>query len=546
MKTQLIKTVKRFSILLLLITFVGGCTDDDSFLPKIISDFTYTVNTDTGTVTFINTSENSGIYEWDFGDGTTSKEIEPIHTYITGDYTVTLKSLNVAGASAIFKSDISIQIPEAITLPLSFDDPNVALEATVFGGAAFKVVDNPSVSGTNTVASKVGEIINSGAAYEGVSFDLGTQIDLATNKSMKLNFWADTTVDVLVKLEEGTGADIEVSASHGGTGWEEIYFTFTSSDKYSKITIFVDGPGTTAGSFYIDDLAQIATSDIPCTETKLTLPIDFDCAGTDYATKIVGNVSFTVIDNPELSGINATASKVGQLTNTGVNWENAFFNLDIPVDFSANNTIRFKFYSTVSVDLKLKVEDGTAGPTEVDVTHGGTGWEELNFIFTSTDSYNDMILFVDGPGTTAGTFYIDDIENVTGTPPPPACTTTTLELPIDFDCAGTDYDSKRTDGGIGFSVVDNPQLNGINATASKVAQIVNPGAQWENLNFNLDTPVSFATDKLIKLKLYSTVSVPIKLKLETGGTPVENDQTHGGTGWEELTFTLATSDSLAI
>ena len=127
MKTQLIKTVKRFSILLLLITFVGGCTDDDSFLPKIISDFTYTVNTDTGTVTFINTSENSGIYEWDFGDGTTSKEIEPIHTYITGDYTVTLKSLNVAGASAIFKSDISIQIPEAITLPLSFDDPNVCL-----------------------------------------------------------------------------------------------------------------------------------------------------------------------------------------------------------------------------------------------------------------------------------------------------------------------------------------------------------------------------------------------------------------------------------
>ena len=50
---------------------------------------------------------------------------------------------------------------------------------------------------------------------------------------------------------------------------------------------------------------KYTTVDIPCLETNLELPIDFDCNGIDYAAKIVGNVSFELVDNPELSGINS-------------------------------------------------------------------------------------------------------------------------------------------------------------------------------------------------------------------------------------------------
>jgi hypothetical protein len=67
----------------------------------------------------------------------------------------------------------------------------------------------------------------------------------------------------------------------------------------------------------------------------------------------------------------------------------------------------------------LKFEDGTEADVEDVQNHGGSGWEELTFTLNSMGSYNDMILFIDGPGTAAGTFFVDDFEQVSGTPPPP-------------------------------------------------------------------------------------------------------------------------------
>ena len=46
------------------------------------------------------------------------------------------------------------------------------------------------------------------------------------------------------------------------------------------------------------------------------------------------------------------------------------------------------------------------------------------------------------------------------------------------------------------------------------------------------------------MKLFSDQALPILLKFEDGTeAPVENGQNHGGTGWEELTFTLESSAS---
>ena len=134
MMTQLIRKIKQISILLLVISFTGCENDDDNNLPQIVAGFTYTVNSDTGTVTFINISENSRSYEWDFGDGNTSTEINPINTYETGEYTVSLTAHNAAGASEMFEDVISILIPEVITLPIGFDNARVDYNATIFGG----------------------------------------------------------------------------------------------------------------------------------------------------------------------------------------------------------------------------------------------------------------------------------------------------------------------------------------------------------------------------------------------------------------------------
>nr|WP_299485907.1 PKD domain-containing protein [uncultured Allomuricauda sp.] len=256
----LLNRAKIIFLMVLAISYLG-CEEDDegNALPEVLAGFTQLIDENTGTVSFINTSENSDSYEWDFGDGTSSTEIDPIKMYATGTYSVSLTASNDAGASDTFEDELVIVVPEAVMLPITFDGANVDYSPNAFGGTSFEVVDNPAPGGSNDATSNVGAITNSGAEFEGIFFDLGEDIDLTTNKTIQMNFWADAPVDVLVKLEEGTGADTELVASHGGTGWELISFDFTSSDSFPRLTMFVDGPGTTAGTFYMDDVEQVET-----------------------------------------------------------------------------------------------------------------------------------------------------------------------------------------------------------------------------------------------------------------------------------------------
>ncbi|MEZ4919664.1 MAG: PKD domain-containing protein [Saprospiraceae bacterium] len=67
-------------------------------VPTVDFDFT----TDLGTVTFENLSQDADAYTWNFGDGNTSNEENPTHTYTEdGTYTVELTALNNCGASTL-------------------------------------------------------------------------------------------------------------------------------------------------------------------------------------------------------------------------------------------------------------------------------------------------------------------------------------------------------------------------------------------------------------------------------------------------------------
>ncbi|WP_200799155.1 immunoglobulin-like domain-containing protein [Tenacibaculum agarivorans] len=309
---QIIKNIKLLSIFILTLAF-WGCEEEDAILPTVKAGFTYTVNQDLGLVTFINISENADNYEWDFGDGATSKEINPKKTFETGEFTVTLKSKSVSGASDSFEDRVFINIPIPVRLPIDFDTANVKYEeVVVFNGAAFEIVDNPDPSGSNATASKVGAITNSGANFEGFFYNLDAPIDLATDKTIKMNFWSNAAVDILVKLEEGTAEATELLVSHGGTGWEEMIFTFTSDASYNRFTMFVDGFGTTAGTFYVDNIQQTITTDV--TPPTITLNGDamitivqgntFTDPGATATDNIDGDISGSIVVGGDTVDVN--------------------------------------------------------------------------------------------------------------------------------------------------------------------------------------------------------------------------------------------------
>ncbi|NMM48932.1 PKD domain-containing protein [Marinigracilibium pacificum] len=62
-----------------------------------------------GDVVFVNTSEDGVTYEWDFGDGNTSTDANPVHRYqASGVYTVTLIATNEDGTNEI-SQDVTIR-----------------------------------------------------------------------------------------------------------------------------------------------------------------------------------------------------------------------------------------------------------------------------------------------------------------------------------------------------------------------------------------------------------------------------------------------------
>ena len=559
---NLFKKIKQVSILILAISFIG-CEDDDAVLPKLTAGFTHTIDADTGTVTFINTSVNASSYAWDFGDESTSTLINPVNVYAEGTYTIVLVASNVAGAIDTFTDEITISIPEIATLPITFDGENTTYDPTVFDGTSFEIVTNPDLSGTNAVESKVGAITNSGATYEGLFFELGAAVNLSSDQSIKMNFWADAPIDVLLKLEDGTAGDTEDTASHTGTGWEELMFTFNSSASYPKLTLFVDGAGTTAGTFYFDDVTQVASPPTPCVaeaaeslaaaDLNVTFMADPSASITDDGT------TFEWISNPDIENTVNTSCKVGKITKLGNNpWDNTQINLDAKLDFNANKGLKLKVWSgKANTEVRIKLEEIGNAVNNVEkflTTSVTSGWEELSFAFTGADSnkFDKIVIFFDLNANNTDTYYFDDLTLYgTGTAPV-VCDPETAEsysatdLNMTFQ---TDPSADFISDGAGFSWIDNPDFDNDVNSSCKVGQVVKANNNpWDNNQYDLDAKLDFNSNSGLKIKVWSArANTEVRLKLEeigNAGNNVEKFLTTSVTsGWEELTFPFSAADS---
>ncbi|MGB5263380.1 MAG: carbohydrate binding domain-containing protein [Lutimonas sp.] len=561
---QFLKQAIKYLFLILAVAVLGCDDDDETNFPQVEAGFTYTLNENSGTVTFINISSEARTYLWTFGDGGTSTEINPIKTFANGTYKVNLKATSVSGASATFEDTIIISIPNPITLPVTFDEPNVNYSVASFNGASFDIVDNPDVSGSNDKASKVGAITNSGAAFEGINFDLGTQLDLTTDKTIQMNFWSDSPVDVLLKLEQGTGPDIEVTTGHGGTGWELISFDFNSSNKYVRMTIFVDGPGTKAGTFYIDDIAQIETPPKPCEEetTQSFDAADFNLTfQTDPGDKISSfDAALTTVQNPDTDNLVNNSCQVGQIDrNGGALFANNQIDFNEKFDFNNNSGFKMKVWSPVAgTNVLVKLEDKTNSNINTEIgakTTTANAWEELTFDFSSEQSgkYDKIIFFFELNTNTTQTYFIDDFKLYKSDDGGGAdCTAETVESISAADLNMTfltDQTPNFIEDGADFEWIDNPDVaNSVNSSC-KVGQITKLGNNpWDNNQFDLDGKLDFNANDGLKIKVWSArANTEVRIKLEEIGNPGNNTEqfliTSVTSGWEELTFPFAAENS---
>ena len=558
-----LKNSKLIVFFLMAITY-AGCTEDVVELPKMTAGFTYTLNENTGTVEFINISENATTYFWDFGDevplvsALISSDINPIKSYLNGTYTVILKAMNAAGAVSYFEDIIVINMPLPLDLPITFDNDNVTYSATVLNGVgsttppAYEVVENPAPGGSNDVASMVAAITNIGAAYEGLFFELESAIDLSTNNTIKMNFWSDAAVSMLLKLEEGT-AFAEVSANHAGAGWEELQFTFTKIASYSKLVVFVDGAGTTAGTFYMDDIVQVSLGDAPV----ITLIGDATISltkGTAYAEQ----------------GATASDTEDGDVTSAIVIGGDTV-DVDVLATYEVTYTVVDSDGNTTTAVRSIEVSLGDVpvitliGDASISLTQGDTYTEQGATASDTEDGDISSAIVIAGdtvdtntPGTYAVTYTVTDADG----------NTTVASRNIEVNAAGAcDADETQSvsaadlnvtmgsavtiiEDGTTFEIIDNPDFDNTINTSCKVGKVTKQGvAAWDNIQLDLNAKLDFNSNSGLKIKVWSArANTTVLLKLEEIGNPGNSLElgsmtTSVTSGWEELTYPVGSGES---
>ena len=268
-------------------------------------------------------------------------------------------------------------------MPIDFSDRSENFNG--FSGSGFSFTQDPDDS-----QNDVGQFFNNGAdVWQGFTLDLDRSIDLDFQNTILLSFYGfdPNAHTVLLKLENGINPDVEVIQNiPTGGGWTpNITFDFSnavlSSDgttpvnatgKYDRLTIFIDGGLTTAGTYLIDDIDDGSTetdpNSIDVEYTKLVWQDEFDTPG---AVNTANWHHQTEVIVPGVGWANNEAQHyTNRLDNSFVD-SDGFLNIVAKKEtFSDQNLVKqytsarlnskFAFtYGRVDVRAKMPIEQGT-------------------------------------------------------------------------------------------------------------------------------------------------------------------------------------------
>lgn len=461
----------------------------------------------------------------------------------TGTYNV--RVVAQSGGAATSQQIVPVTIVDPILLPLTFESPTINYNWFNFDGGNVTVINNPQANGINT-SSKVARMVKNGGQPWGGSFlTLSANIDFSTNKIFRMKVFSPRVgARVLLKVENSANGSINFEkevATTVANAWEDMVFDYraiNAAQNYNRIVIIFDngtvGDGSANFTFLMDDIRLV--NSLP-----LSLPLDFESTSTNYNWFDFDGGNATIVNNPQVNGINTSARVGRMIKNAGQPWGGSFLTLNQPMDFSTNKVFRMKVFSPrVGAKVLLKVENSANGGInyEKEVTTSiANAWEDLVFDYSGINAanvYDRVVLIFElgtpGDGSANFTFLFDDIR-LTNTFP--------VAIPLNFEYPVT-YGWFDFDGG-NVTVVNNSQSGGINTSAKVAKMVKNPGQPWGGSFLTLSQPINFAISRTFKMKVFSPrAGARVLLKVENSSNPSQNFEREVATtvagAWEELTF----------
>jgi hypothetical protein len=293
--------------------------------------------------------------------------------------------------------------------------------------------ETPSEYGINNMITHT---YSEGVYTVGISAVGLTGLTTKIEETLNVTFKAPENLQVNIEPDATNPRMVSVSAIADFATVMDIYFGDVENEE--PVTVLPEEVATHTyeepGDYEIKVVARSAGSEtteyteiitISAASDPVNLPITFESFTVNYAFTDFGNAVSTVIDNPDVSGIN-TSNRVGQtVKNDGAEvWAGSFLTLENPIDFSINKLFKVKVWSPkAGAVVKLKVENLDDGNIAYEVDANTTitnQWEELSFDYSSIDlafEYQKVVIFFDfgNPGD-GSIYYFDDIKLTSSSP----------------------------------------------------------------------------------------------------------------------------------
>jgi beta-glucanase (GH16 family) len=149
------------------------------------------------------------------------------------------------------------------------------------------------------------------------------------------------------------------------------------------------------------------------------LPLDFESTTISYTFTNFGGGAVTKIANPQINGINTSATVAKMIKSAGEVFGGSYITLASPVNFATNKIVKVKVFSPVAgkkLLLKFEGAGATFEKESVGITTANV-WQELTFDFTGVagvNNLNNKIVFIfdlgtQGNGSASSTYLFDDV-----------------------------------------------------------------------------------------------------------------------------------------
>ena len=371
-------------------------------------------------------------------------------------------------------------------------------------------------------------------SYQGITFN---SVDVSQMEYLHFDVWTaevdrietslisvasgERPVWTVLQSDEWTSIDIPISAfTDQGLSVNDIHQLKFVGDGWAAGTVFIDN------IYFYRAATGVVTDDIENYEGEAPTYGDF------------GNASVSIVANPDISGINTSAT-VAQFTkpNGAEVWAGSTITLDTPLDLVNFSKINVKTWSPkVGAVVKMKLENADASIThEVDInTSVANTWEQLSYDFSAAPAadYVKLVMFLDFGNAGDGTvYYYDDFQLVDDSG-------SSLSSPIQsFD---GDAPTLTPFGNAGIEIISNPDSSGENTTA-KVAQFTKASGAEVWAGVTLVTEVLDLTNYAkISLKSWSPkVGATVLVKLENADASIVHEvpmNTTVANAWETLVY----------